>query len=166
MLAVTAAYYLAFGVPFIPTPHHIADAMIGLVPWKGGETVIDLGAGDGSLLEAVKKARPDTTVRGCEIVPTVWLLGVLRSFIRQSGVKLRLKSMFRENISDADVVFLYLFPHVIEELKAKLDHELRPGAYVVCQTFGFKDVRPLKEVRMLRLGGEVSVYLYQWKAGM
>lgn len=159
------AYYLIFGVPFIPTPRHIADTMIGLVPWKGGETVIDLGAGDGSLLEAIRKARPDTTVRGCEIVPTVWMLGRLRAFIKRSGAKLQWRSMFRENITDADVVFLYLFPEVMEQLRAKLDTELKPGAYVVCQTFGFKDMHPLKEVRVPRLGGEVSVYLYQWKTG-
>jgi len=162
LLSVTVVWQLFIRVPFVPTPGHIAEAMIGLVMWKGTEHVIDLGAGDGSLLEAVKRRYPGVHAYGCEIVPTVWLLGWLRALALRTGVKLRLRSMFSEDISNADVIFLYLFPEVMEKLKTKFDAELKPGTPVITQTFGFAGKTPITELRLPRLGSEVSVFLYRW----
>lgn len=162
LLVITVIWQLFIRVPFVPTPAHIARAMIELHEWKGNEQVIDLGAGDGSLLELVKKMHPGTTVKGCEIVPTVWLLGVLRALLKRSGVRVRLGSMFTEDVSKADVLFLYLFPEVMQKLEAKLNAELKPGTVVITQTFGFAHKTPLRELRLPRLGSEVSVYLYRW----
>lgn len=162
MLVVTVVWQLFVRVPFIPTPPHIASAMIDMVPWRGSETVIDLGAGDGSLLEAVKRAHPDVTARGCEIVPTVWLLGVLRALVTRSGVRLRLGSALQEDVSKADVIFLYLFPDLMNRLAVKFDKELKPGTIVVSQTFGFAHRTPDKVIRVPRLGATVQVFLYRW----
>lgn len=162
LLVITVVWQLFIRVPFVPTPAHIAEAMMGLVEWKGTEQVIDLGAGDGSLLEAVKRRHPGVHAQGCEIVPTVWLLGYVRALVLRTGVKLRLGSMFNEQVSDADVIFLYLFPEVMEKLKGKLDAELKPGTPVITQTFGFAGKTPVTELRLPRLGSEVSVFLYHW----
>lgn len=159
---MTVLWQLFVRVPFVRTPPHIAWAMIALVPWRGGESVVDLGAGDGSLLAAVRRARPDVRACGREIVPTVWLLGVLRVLLSRSGVRLKPGSLFREDLSQTDVVFLYLFPDLMERIRLKLDAELRPGSWVVCHTFGFKDVAPEREVRVPRFGSDVPVYLYRW----
>lgn len=161
-LVVTALYHLLLGVPYVPTPRHITDAMISLIPWKGNEQVIDLGAGDGRVLEAIKHRYPQVKASGCEVVPTIWLLAIVRAFVRRSGVRLALRSMFKEDLSQADVVVLYLFPTLMKRLEEKFDHELKPGAYVVTHTFGFPNRTPLRTVRLPRLGGEVSVFLYQW----
>lgn len=162
LLAVTALWQLFIRVPFVRTPPHIAHAMIGLVPWRGGERVVDLGAGDGSLLAAVRSARPDVRAHGREIVPTVWLLGVVRAFIGRSGVRLEYGSLFTEDLSQADVVFVYLFPELMERICIKLNAELKPGSWVVCHTFGFKGVTPERETRARRFGSDVPVYLYRW----
>lgn len=162
VLAITALWQLVIRVPFVPTPPHIAAVMIGLVPWRGGERVVDLGAGDGSLLAAVRRARPDVEARGREIVPTIWLLGRMRALFTRSGVRLSPGSLFREDLSQADVVFVYLFPALMERLQAKLDAELKPGSWVVCHTFGFEGRTPEKVRRVPRLGSEISVFLYRW----
>lgn len=161
-LVVTVFYTLIIRVPFIPTPRHIAKAMIELVLWKGDEILIDLGAGDGSLLVAAKKAHPNITAIGVEIVPTVWGYGFVRLCVMRSGVQLKLGSLFNQDVSKADVVFLYLFPELMEKIAKKFDAELRPGTWVVAQTFGFKGKRAEREIRLPRLGSMVSVYLYKW----
>lgn len=135
--------------------------MIGMVPWRGNETVFDLGAGDGRILLAVKKRFPGVTAVGCEIAPTVWLLGKLR--LLGSGVRLHLKSALREDVRSADVVLLYLFPHLLRALAEKFDRELKPGTLVVSQTFAFPGRVPLEVRRARGLTGEVSVYCYYWE---
>ncbi len=161
-VVVTGIFLMVVGVPSVPTPLHIADAMIDMVPWKGREHVVDLGAGDGRLLGRIKQRHPDVSVDGCEIVPTIWLMGRLRSMIKRDGVRVRLQSFRAMNIKDADVIFLYLFPGIMKELQERFDRELSPGTYVVTHTFGFHGRKALKEIRVPRLGGEVSVWLYQW----
>lgn len=159
---VTVVYQLFIKIPFVPTPGHITDAMISLIEWKGDETIIDLGAGDGRVLEEIKKRYPGAIARGCEIVPTVWLLGVFRAFMKRSGVRLRLGSMFHEDVSHADVIILYLFPGAMEKLSQKFERELPIGTRILCHTFGLKNRVPEREIRVPRLGGDVSVFLYRW----
>lgn len=161
-LVVTGIFLIIVGVPSVPTPLHIADAMIGLIPWKGNKRVMDLGAGDGRLLERIKALHPDVTVFGCEIVPSIWLLARVRSLIKRSGVNVRLQSFRSVDVSKADVIFLYLFPGLMKELEERFDRELQKGTYVVVQTFGFPTKKPLREIRVPRLGREVSVWLYRW----
>ena len=91
------------------------------------------------------------------------MVGVIRACILRTGVRLRLRSLWNEDLSRTDVVFLYLFPELLERLRPKLDRELKPGAWVVSQTFGFKGLAPEKEIRVPRMGSEISVYLYRWK---
>lgn len=162
LFLVTLAYHLLTPVPFVPTPKHIVDAMISLVPWKGNEIVCDLGAGDGRVLERIQRRYPSVTALGCEFVPSVWLLARVRALVMRSGVRITLQSLRSFNVSQADVVVLYLFPGLMKELAEKFQRELRPGTYVVTQTFGFPDKTPLKEIRVPRFGSEVSVFLYRW----
>lgn len=160
-LVLTGLAALLTGVPFVPTPRAVREAMIGMVPWRGNETVFDLGAGDGRVLLDVKKRFPGVTAIGCEIAPTVWLLGKLR--LLGSGVRLRLRSALREDVRNADVVLLYLFPHLLKALAAKFDRELMPGTLVVSQTFSFSGRVPLAVRRARGYAGEVSVFLYRWE---
>jgi trans-aconitate methyltransferase len=164
LILLTAIAVFVLRVPFVATPSHIADAMINLIDWKGTETVIDLGCGDGRLLEAVKKRYPKITAIGCELSPVIWLMGVLRSMVLRTGVQVYFRSIVTQDVSQTDVVFLYLFPHVMQKLQMKLDAELKPGTIVVCQTFGFPNRVPDKTIRVSRFGSEVSVFLYRWPA--
>lgn len=164
LIAISAVAVFILRVPFVSTPPHIADAMFGLIDWQGKEVVVDLGCGDGRLLERLKKKLPDTTVTGCELSPVVWLAGIIRSLVLRTGVRIRFRSVFRQNVSRADVVVLYLFPHLMQALEDKLDRELQPGTFVLCQTFGFPGRRAEKIVRVPRFGSQVSVFLYRWPA--
>lgn len=164
LFLVTLVWQLFVRVPFVPTPAHISDAMIAMIPWKGNDVVIDLGAGDGRVLERMKKNQQGITAIGYEIVPTVWLLGFLRKIFFRSGVQLQLQSLFRADLSDADVVLVYLFPEVIRQLISKFERELRPGTYIVSHTFRLPGYTPIAQRRVARFGGEVSVFLYQWNA--
>ena len=60
--------------------------------------------------------------------------------------------MWKADLSNVDVVFVYQLPHVMKRIKKKLLEELKPGARVISNSFVMPDWKP-KEER----GG---IYLY------
>ncbi len=161
-LLLTFVMHLVLGVPYVPTPSRAVEEMIGMVPWRGKETVLDLGAGDARILIAAKKRYPRIRAIGCEIVPTVWLLGMLRCFIARANVSLHLCSVFDEDLHEADVIFLYLMPGLLKRLLPKFQRELRPGTLIVCRTFALPGIRPIRVQKVRGFGGETNLFLYRW----
>lgn len=162
MVCVTAAMNLWTRVPSLPTHPAIVKAMIEMANMKDGETIVDVGAGDGRLLIAAKKKCPTIHARGCEIVPTVWLIGKLRILFSGASVRLRLGDAMKENVADADALFFYLFPEVMSRLSEKLDRELKPGARIISHTFKLPGKTPITEKKVRGYVGETSVYEYRW----
>lgn len=162
-LCVTVLWHVAYPVPFVPTPYPVIRAMIRMAGLKGDEAVYDLGAGDGRLLQEVLRAHPGAIAIGCEVIPTVWLLGIARRFIRRTPFVLKRKDALKEDVSSADAVFLYMLPSVLETLAAKFDRELKPGAIVVSNTFRIpgKAEEATEQLR-LATGREVIIYKYRW----
>lgn len=50
--------------------------------------------------------------------------------------------MFKENLSQYDVVFCYLLPRSLDKLKYKFEAELIPGSKVVTNSFRVKGWKP------------------------
>lgn len=169
LVLVLVAFILTVGVhlfilrtPYVPTPKAIARAMVRSAELHGGETVMDLGAGDARLLLAAERAHPGITAVGCELVPTIWLLGWLNLRLRRSRAVLHLRSALTEDVTRADVVFLYMMPHVMESLEGKFDLELRPGAKVVSHAFRFPGRQPTREVTVPWGRRWKKIYVYTW----
>lgn len=149
LLLVTIGYHLLFlGCPFVPTPTRIAKEMAQFVQLKGNERVYDLGAGDGAVLINVKRAYPGVQAIGFEKVITVWWWGKLRIWLSGQKVDLRRGDMFSVDLADAQVIYLYLIPHLMGKLEPKLDAELKPGTIVISHAFSFPNRKPLEEKRM------------------
>ena len=105
---------------------------------------------------------PGITAIGYEIVPMVWFFGFLWCALTRSGVHLKFGDAFRADVQRADVVFLYMFPSVMEKLAGKFDRELRPGTLVVSHTFRFADRHPIKECSVPLWRGDAKLFLYRW----
>ena len=158
----TLVMHAMLGVPYVPTPLRVVRTMIGLVPFRGDETVYDLGCGDGRILIAAKKTHPGIRAIGCEIVPTVWVLAAVRRFFTRTDVTLHLRSVFAEDLRDADVIFLYIMPSLIARLMPKFHRELRAGTIIVCRSFPLPGMQPLNTQTLPWLGSTTSLFLYRW----
>lgn len=150
------------GVPYVPTPPNVVEAMITAARIKPKETVVDLGAGDARLLIAAKTAVPSIKARGCELAPTIWLLAKLRIWLAVKDVSLRIGDAFYQDIRDADVVFLYMMPEVLRKLEPKFTKELKKGARVVSHAFKFKNREPVRTVKVPGRFRDRTVLVYQW----
>ncbi len=162
-IALTFLIHLWWGVPYVPTPMPIVRAMVQAAKLQPGETVYDLGAGDARLLIEAKRSQSGIRAVGFEVVPTIWLLGILRIVLSRVRVNFRCRSLFAQNLSDADVIFLYLSPSMMKRLEQKFDAELAPGTRVISNGFFFKGREPRETIHTpVFLWGKQRVFVYVW----
>lgn len=118
--------------PWWRTDKKTAEAICKLVKVNKKDTIYDLGCGDGELiLLAVKKYGASAV--GIEIDPARYLYTKIRVIINKlnSRIKLKRKNFFKENISGASIVVVYLVPKTLDKLKVKFLQELKPGTRIV-----------------------------------
>jgi cyclopropane fatty-acyl-phospholipid synthase-like methyltransferase len=144
------------GAPWEPTPGAKVRRMLDMADLRPGETVYDLGSGDGRvLIVAVREYRAQAV--GIEIDPLrfvwTWLRLIVLGLHGQARVVFG--NLFKQDVSGADVVTVYLTRLANERLVEKLQRELRPGARVVSHYFTFPDWEPADQDE------EAELYLYR-----
>ena len=158
----TGIAQIFFRTPFVRTQASVARAMIQLAKLKGKETVVDIGAGDATILLAAERSCPKIRARGYEIGLGIWMMGKLRTFLSGSKVRLLWRDGLKASVRDADVVFLYLGSNMMKECAVKFDKELARGTRVVSNTFRFHDRKPLAQKIVSTWTGKKKIYLYKW----
>lgn len=149
-------------VPFVPTPMPVVRKMIEASGLQDGQVLYDLGAGDARLLVEAKRRFPNCTVVGCELQPTVWLLGKLRVFFSRKQVTFNLGNALRQDVREADGICLFLMPELLEALEEKFNEELKPGATVVSYVFPFPRRQPVREIPVRYWFWERKIRVYRW----
>lgn len=157
------------GVPFISTPKDDWQRICEAAELKPGQLVYDLGCGKANLLTTAVKGFGVKGV-GYEIAlwPNIW--GRLRVWRQKADVEIRAKNFMYADIEKADVVFCYLFPHVMAQLEPKFQAELKPGARVVSYAFKMPNAVPAKVMsataRYSKLTNKPihtsNIYIYQY----
>ena len=146
LLAQTQAPARSPDVIFVPTPQEVVDAMLKLANVKAGDVVYDLGCGDGRI---VITAAQRYGVRGVGIDIDPQRIKEATANAQKAGVTDKVKfvqaDLFETNISDANVVTLYLLPSLNLKLRPKLMRELRAGSRVVSHSFDMGDWKPDQE---------------------
>ncbi|UCD81283.1 MAG: class I SAM-dependent methyltransferase [Desulfobacterales bacterium] len=159
VLCIAAALPATQGALYVSTARARIAAVVEAVPMKPGQLLVDLGCGDGRILRYTRK---NWGVRA--IGYEVNLLAYLKARVLSIGLKnieIRLKNFWSQNLADADVVFCYLYPDVMQKLSDKLKGELKPGTVVVSCNFalpGFQLVRVLRPAGLLH---NDPIYVYK-----
>lgn len=159
---LTVAMHAWFRTPYVPTSTRIAEEMVRLAGVKDGDTVIDLGAGDGQLLIVAKRMHPGIEARGCELVPTVWLLAQVRRLFSRADITVRLQDARTMPINDADVLLLYVTPTFLRMISPRFK-ELRRGTKIVTHAFHIPGLTPIREVSFPSWAQPTRLHLYEWK---
>ena len=144
-------------IGFVPTPLECVDGFFELTTLSPSDVVYDLGSGDGRLLFTALEKGAGRVV-GVELDPE--LVHQARKTAKYKGFEDRANFIEADimdvNLSDATLVFCYLFPTASEVLRPKFESELRPGTRVVIESFYIDDWKP---VRSMDRGGK-SFFLY------
>lgn len=154
-------------VPFVPTPQKVVDAMLKLAAVKPGDTVYDLGCGDGRIaITAVEKFKAKKgmgldfnpeRLKECQENLKKLPEDARKRLTFKQGDVLKLKP---EDFKDVDVVTMYLLPSVNERLKPTLQKGLKPGARIVSHDFDMQDWKPDREETIKDDFSEHKIYLW------
>jgi len=155
-----------FIAPFVATPMPVVRQMLILSELKSGETLYDLGSGDG---RAVIMAAKDFGAKSVGVELREDLAKRALSNISELGIETRAQilqnDIFKVDLSPADVVFLYLTTSANEKIKPKLEAELKPGARVVSHDYeilGWKSSKIDNFCENPRLGyPSHTIYVYR-----
>lgn len=151
--------------PYVASPPRIVVRMLELADTKPGETVYDLGCGDGRILIAAVENFKAKAV-GVEISPK--LVAEARERIKKDGIGDRASVIQGDLLSGkvdgldlgrADVVTLYLTTTFNEELRPQLEKHLKPGVRVVSHDYPVPGWKPAKMER--EDGNKHRIYVYQ-----
>lgn len=128
-----------FGGPYVDTPARQREAMLRLAAPKEGETWVDMGSGDGKVL--VDAARAGAEAVGYELSPALLAISWLRG--RHAGlsgrITHRMLSYWRADLSQADIISVYLISYRMRKLRDKLASGLKPGCRIVSVDFTLPD---------------------------
>jgi tRNA A58 N-methylase Trm61 len=129
--------------PFVQTPLEVAKKMIQLADLKPGQKLFDLGAGDGRL---VIMAAQDTGASAVGVEMREDLIERARTEIKKLNLEGKVTMIhddfFNVDLSEADVVTLYLTTSGNERLRPKLERELKKGAKVISHDFKVGSWKP------------------------
>jgi 16S rRNA A1518/A1519 N6-dimethyltransferase RsmA/KsgA/DIM1 with predicted DNA glycosylase/AP lyase activity len=131
------------GAPYLPIRRQDREELLDLVDLKPGQTIIDLGSGDGTLLKAA--AKRGLRVVGYEINPVLWLISLVRCFKYRKLVSVRLGNFWNQKLPQAEVIYVFLIDRYMEKLKRKLESEIKSPTAVVSYVFELPAVAPIKK---------------------
>ncbi len=151
LILAVAALVPAFGqskystklAPYVTSPQRVVDRMLEMAAVKSSETVFDLGCGDGRVLfTVVQKYRAKAV--GVEIDPK--LVESTREQAQKMAMGNRVRvvqgNLLEADLSEADVVTLYLLTESNQLLRPRLEKMLRPGARVVSYDYAVPGWKP------------------------
>jgi SAM-dependent methyltransferase len=138
---------LAGGAPYGPTPRKIVAEALKLVDLKKDEVFYDLGCGTGeALIEASKLC---DHVKGVEIEPIRWFIAKLRA--RKAHVILG--NLFKQNISDADVIFIFQYlGRINNRIAMKIKAETRSETRIISYC------HPIENMKLVKSQKEIFIY--------
>lgn len=148
--------------PYVTSPQPIVDRMLDLAGVKPGETVYDLGCGDGRILFTAAQ-RYGAKAVGVELSEKL-VKSVSEAIKRQNlqdQVRVVQGNLLEANLSEADVVTLYLDTGSNDLLRPNLEKYLKPGARVVSHDFEVRGWKPSKVDKIHLYNRNHTIYVYE-----
>lgn len=147
------------GAPWVPSSDETVRKMLLLSKVRPGEEVYDLGSGDGRIV-IISSKEFGASSTGIEI--DAFRAFYSKLLIRLMGLGGRARviwsSFYRVDLSQADVVTVFLLPVTNDKLKPKLERELRPTSRVVSHRFRF-------DWPLLASDDAAKIYVYHPRPG-
>lgn len=149
-------------VIFVPTPQDIVEKMLELAQVKKDDLLYDLGCGDGRIVVTAAKKYGCRAV-GYDIDPerVNESLENVKKNNAENLVKIEQRDIFTLDLSEANVITLYLLPSLNVKLFPQLE-KLKSGSRIVSHDFRMRGVKPDKVITLNSNYDHQEHKIYLW----
>lgn len=142
-------FVVAFGAPFLPT--HSPQVLIAfdLIALKKGQTLLELGSGDGRVLrEAAKRG---INAVGYELNPLLVVYSKIITWRYRKQVTIIWGNFWHKKLPQSDAIFVFLLKTYMSRLDAKITSEAKKPQKLVSYAFTIDGKKPTKQKGGMRL---------------
>ncbi len=111
-------FVILFGAPFLPTLKKNVKPAIKLINLKPGQTLLELGSGDGRVLLAAAEA--GLNVVGYELNPILYVISWIRTRRYRKQVKIVLGNYWNKKWPETDGIFVFLLNRYMVKLNTRI----------------------------------------------
>ncbi|HEY2004478.1 MAG TPA: class I SAM-dependent methyltransferase [Candidatus Saccharimonadia bacterium] len=147
LIIIAATFSIAsfVGAPYVPILRRDSEALLSLADLKPGQTLIDLGSGDGRLLRAAA-ARGIRGI-GYEINPIMIAISRLVCWRYRHLITIHLADFWQTKLPPADVVYVFLLPKYMLKLDQHLANQIHQPTRLISYAFEIPDKPSLIRTR-------------------
>lgn len=146
------AAVLLFGAPYLPTLKPQVKAALDLADLRPGQTLLELGCGDGRV--ALAAAKQGIKVVGYELNPLLAVLAWLRTWRYRHLVRIHWGNFWQADWPPAQAIFVFLLPKYMTKLDQRIKQYGWPVT-LVSFAFAIPD-RPTTQVKQ-------GIFVYRYK---
>ena len=143
--------------PYVSTRSEVISKIINEIDLKDGEKVYELGCGKAGFLRAFEAKNPRGKFVGFEYSFWPYAVAKFQLGLSESNIKIYKKNIFKADLKDADLVYCYLNPSMMEKLEKKFIAECKPGTQIISYTFKLPSKQPTKVIE-IKKGHKIYFY--------
>jgi precorrin-6B methylase 2 len=131
---------LFLGAPYLPTRRKQRETALDLLNLKTGQTLIDLGSGDGAML--LSAAKRGINAVGYEINPFLVLITRFRARRFKGQVKVIRGNFWNKQWPQAEGVFVFLTERYMERLNENMQSQFKKPVKLITYGFSMQGKKP------------------------
>lgn len=147
LFVITSAFlgFLLTRVPFVPTYASDVEFFVKKLGISTKDTFYDLGSGDGKVVFLVEKLS-GAKAKGFELTWWTHWLARAKKIFKKSRAQFVNRNFFKQDWSEATVIYGYLYPPLMGRVKEKFLTECKPGSIAVIRDFPFPGLEPTEKI--------------------
>ncbi len=160
VLFVIFSEFVAFvrtRVPFVPTYTSDIEFIVKKLNIKPNDVFYDLGSGNGKVVFLVEELS-GAKVKGFELSWWTIIFSKIKAKLKGSKAVFVNKNFFKQDWSEANYIYGYLYPPLMGRVKEKFFAECKPGSIAIIRDFPFPD---LKADEVCYMPKKHEIYIYK-----
>ena len=146
------SFVIAFGAPFLPTLKARTSEALDLLDLKPGQTLLELGSGDGRILRAA--AQRGVYSSGYELNPVLVIWSTLINWKYRKFITVHWGNYWHRKLPVTDGIYVFLLNPYMKKLDTKIMQDIKSKVKVVSFAFEIPGKKPAKELN--------GLYLYKY----
>jgi len=137
------SFVIFFGAPFLPTLKIRESDVLELLSLKAGQTLLELGSGDGRILRAAAKKGIKSV--GYELNPLLVIWSKLLCWKYRNLIDINWGNYWHHRLPVSDGIYVFLLNPYMSKLDKKIEQEINKKVRVVSFAFQIPNKKPKTE---------------------